>query len=59
MKDVTIKASGMSLAQRNTAQAIALIHNVKHWSVKKKLYKTSKGLFAVRCAKTIIVRLVK
>ncbi|AUR95696.1 hypothetical protein NVP1210O_74 [Vibrio phage 1.210.O._10N.222.52.C2] len=59
MKDVTIKTEGMNLAQRKLAQSVALIHNTKHWSVRKKLYKTSKGLFAVRCAKTIIVRLVK
>jgi hypothetical protein len=58
MKDVTIRTTGMSLKQRKTAQAVALIHNSRHWSVRKKLYKTRSGIFAVRCLKTVIVRLL-
>lgn len=54
-----INTSGMTLEQRKAACAVAMIHESKHWSVAKKLYKTKLGTFAVRCAKTIIVRLAK
>lgn len=59
MKNILVKREGMTLEQAKKAMAIALIHNSKHWSVKRKLYATRFGTFAVRCAKTIIVRLVK
>ena len=54
-----INPKGMTFEQRKQACAIAMIHEVKHWSVARKLYKTNCGTFAVRCAKIIIVRLVK
>lgn len=41
------------------AAAVAFIHDMRHWSVRKKIYKTPYGNFAVRAAKTIIVRLIK
>ena len=41
------------------ATVVAFIHDMRHWSVKKKVYKTPYGDFAVRAVKTIIVRLVK
>lgn len=59
MKTITVSRESMTLEQMQKAVAIAMIHNAKHWSVKRKLYKTKYGTFAVRCAKTIIVRLVK
>lgn len=54
-----INTFGMTFEQRKQACAIAMIHESRHWSVAKKLYKTKLGTFAARCAKTIIVRLVK
>ena len=59
MKTITVRRESMTLEQMQKAVAIAMIHNAKHWSVKSKLYKTKYGTFAVRCAKTIIVRLIK
>lgn len=59
MKPITVRRESMTLQQMQKAIAIAMIHNAKHWSVSKKLYVTKYGTFAVRCAKTIIVRLVK
>jgi len=59
MKQITVRRESMTLEQMQKAVAIAIIHNAKHWSVRKKLYVTKYGTFAVRCAKTIIVRLVK
>lgn len=59
MKTITVLRESMTLEQMKKAIAIAMIHNAKHWSVSKKLYVTKYGTFAVRCAKTIIVRLVK
>ncbi len=47
----------MNQAQRKDAEAIALIHSKRHWSVKKKLYKTKAGVFLVRCNKIIKIRL--
>lgn len=54
---VTTDPKGMTLLQRKKAAAIGLIHSIKHWSVKKKVYPTKWGNFAVRCNKTIIVKL--
>ena len=59
MKNISIRRESKTLQQMQKAVAVAMIHNAKHWSVKKKLYVTKYGTFAVRCAKTIIVRLVK
>lgn len=58
MRDVLIK-KGMTKIQREKASAIAIIHDSRHWASSKKLYITPYGTFAVRAAKTIIVRLVK
>lgn len=57
MREVRLKSIPLDLSKK--AAAVAFIHDMRHWSVKKKVYKTPYGDFAVRAAKTIIVRLVK
>lgn len=57
MRKVTLDNVPVELS--NKAAAVAFIHDMRHWSVRKKVYKTPYGDFAVRAAKTIIVRLVK
>lgn len=56
MRKVTLVNIPLELSKK--AAAVAYIHDVKHWSVRRKIYKTPYGNFAVRAAKTIIVRLV-
>lgn len=57
MRKVTLDNVPVELSKK--AAAVAFIHDMRHWSVKKKVYKTPYGDFAVRAAKTIIVRLIK
>lgn len=57
MRKVTLDNVPVELSKK--ASAVAFIHDMRHWSVRKKIYKTPYGNFAVRAAKTIIVRLVK
>lgn len=57
MRKVTMVNIPVELSKK--AAAVAFIHDMRHWSVRKKIYKTPYGAFAVRAAKTIIVRLVK
>lgn len=57
MRKVTLDKVPVELSKK--AAAVAFIHDMRHWSVSKKVHKTPYGDFAVRAAKTIIVRLVK
>ena len=57
MRRVVMENIPVELSKK--AAAVAFIHDMQHWSVRKKVYKTPYGDFAVRAAKTIIVRLVK
>jgi hypothetical protein len=57
MRKVTLNKIPLELSKK--AASVAFIHDMRHWSVKKKIYKTPYGDFAVRAAKTIIVRLIK
>ena len=54
-----VVTDNMPVELSKKAAEVALIHDMRHWSVKKKVHKTPYGDFAVRAAKTIIVRLVK
>lgn len=56
MRKVTMANIPVELSKK--AAAVVFIHDMRHWSVRKKVYKTPYGDFAVRAAKTIIVRLV-
>lgn len=57
MRKVTLDNIPFDLQKK--AQAVALIHDMRHWSQNKKVYYTPFGDFAVRAAKTLIVRMAR